>query len=55
MCTTTDGKLIIYKIEIFDGQDHDMTKWIVLSVVMSTVVVGLLVAMAHEIRYNRRM
>lgn len=45
--------MIVYSISFFDGLDKDMTKWVVLSSVMGSVVLVLLLGLVLEIRYNR--
>ncbi len=53
VCTTSDGKMIVYTISFFDGIDKDMTKWIVLASVMGGVTLLLLMGLVLEIRYNK--
>ena len=53
VCFSQNGKMIVYSISFFDGLDKDMTKWVVLSSVMGSVVLVLLLGLVLEIRYNR--
>jgi hypothetical protein len=53
ICTTDDGKMMVFKISFFDGIDKDMTKWVVLSSVMGGATLLLLMGLVLEIRFNK--